>query len=101
MENIDLTTDEALLIVDALNGIIIYPELAEQLLPHEIADAIALDHLDKKWNVDGAALLEKIKVLDNAQANDLLRRVGKFWDDSYRVEEARERVKAVGLAKGN
>lgn len=98
MNNPELTVNESLLLIDALNGTLIYPELAEQLLPLEISDAIAFDALDKKWDVDGAALIEKLKGMDNAQANAVLDKIKKFWSEQYQQDNARQKVIDIGFA---
>lgn len=98
MAQIELTIDESLLMVDALNGTLIYPEMAAQLLSFEIADAIAIDHLDNKWSVDGAALVAKLKTLDNAEANELLAKINKFWGEQYHQSNSRQRVLDISLA---
>lgn len=98
MPDLELTINEALLLVDSLNSTLIYPEMAEQLLPLNVEDSIELEHLDKKWGVDGAALVAKLKTLDNAGANDLLRRVEAFWGDAAHQTNSNQRVLDVSLA---
>lgn len=95
---IQLTINEALLIVDALNGSILEPTLAEQLLWAEIEDAIHLDRLDQKWTVNGDALIGRLKALDNAGAREVVEKAEQFWHDHPTVSDARSRVLDVGLA---
>lgn len=94
-----LSPNEALLIIDALNGTIIEPSLAEQLIPFEIQDAITLDHLDQKWEIDGKELVAKLSNLTHDAALDLLERVNQFWSDSYHIADARKRVKEIGMVR--
>jgi hypothetical protein len=51
---------ELLLMLDAMNGLILTPEIAGQRVALEIADAIALQGLDKKWHVESKSLGKKI-----------------------------------------
>lgn len=94
-----LSVNESLLIIDALNGTIVEPTLAEQLIPFEISDAVALDHLDQKWSVDGPALIEKLSRLTHEAAIELLAQIEKFWSDEYHVADGETRVKQIGMAK--
>lgn len=56
-----LSTDECALILDATNGSMFSDTISIGMLWHEIEDACRLDGLDAKWNVDGSALVEKIR----------------------------------------
>ncbi len=95
----ELTINEALLIVDATNGIIIHPDiLAEQLLWMNVEDAIQMDALDKKWEVDGAALVNKLKALSNQEAVTLLEKIKQFWGEQYHQANSRQRVIDIGFA---
>ncbi len=77
-----LSHAESMLITDALNGVIVMPETAEQQLWLEVEDAIAHRQLDQKWNVDGAALVEKLKKLSHDAAIEIVDNVNKFWSNS-------------------
>jgi len=46
--------------IDVFNSTMLTPMLAGQQLDIQVADGIALDALDKKWEIDGAALNAKI-----------------------------------------
>lgn len=94
---LDFSRAEKALILDALNGIIfdeatqdlnlvdvftgrqIQPGLGGQIA-HEVLGAIEGDGLDKKWSVDGAALVAKLEALDKAEALALARAVRAWWD---------------------
>lgn len=48
-------------------------------LEHEIYDAIRLNHVDQKWEVDGANLIHNIREMTVAQREQLIRAVGEVW----------------------
>jgi hypothetical protein len=48
-------------------------------LEHELYDAIELDDLASKWNVDGAALLDKVAAMTPHERTRLLRCVAEVW----------------------
>jgi hypothetical protein len=48
-------------------------------LEHELLDAMRLDAIDTKWQVDGVVLLEKVRALTQAQRTDLIQRVAHAW----------------------
>lgn len=56
-----LSDEECALILDATNGTAFADTFSLSHLWAEIADAVDLDGLDRKWDVDGAALVGKIK----------------------------------------
>lgn len=56
-----LSDRECALILDATNGTMFADTFGISHLWGEVADAISLDGLDQKWEVDGAALVDKIK----------------------------------------
>lgn len=56
-----LSDAECALILDATNGTMFADTFSLSHLWAEIADAVSLDSLDRKWEVDGAALVDKIK----------------------------------------
>lgn len=78
LREIDLTENEAMLIVDALNGVLIGAD-AGALLWANIADSIRLDGLDEKWSVDGPALVEKLQAMTATQAMAVLDAAERFW----------------------
>lgn len=69
---------EACLIVDALNGSIMDANTATMLWA-SIEDACKLDGLDKKWEVDGSALVEKLRGLNVLQAMALIDAAERVW----------------------
>jgi hypothetical protein len=104
-----ITFSEFKLIVDALNGIhlsrFVDPTYYEMLaadcgsirgisgIGHEIEDAIAINHLDKRWGVDGDALLDKIESLSPEARKAILLRVEDFWDaEDRKIDEVFHRL---------
>ncbi len=75
-----LTDDEWQLIYDARNGAINTPaSQAVSGLIGAIEDAIDLDHLDKKYDIDGVALLAKLKKLDRVGRMAVLDSAEQYW----------------------
>ena len=73
-------TEEAALIVDALNGIARGEGIGYvNHLYHNVMDSVAIDELDKKWGVDRSDLRMRLAVLSDADAKDVLERVYSFW----------------------
>jgi hypothetical protein len=96
---ISLTENESALIVDALNGTIIQPEiLAESILYAEIEDAVSLDKLDAKWHVDGAALVAKLKNASHEDATRIVQLAQDFWGEQYHIADVYARVRTLGMA---
>ncbi len=48
-------------------------------LEHELYDAIRLNHLDAKWEVDGFNLIHEIREMTPEQREKLIRTVGDVW----------------------
>ncbi len=92
---IQLTEAEALLICDALNGTIHASSVpARMVLYAQVDDAIRIYGLDRKWIVDGNALLEKIHDMSEVQALAIIDAVERFWTPA-RIEEASEQMRRV------
>lgn len=81
----DMSEAEWSLLRDALNGVVHEPAAMIAHLAHGVADAIRLDGLDRKWGVDGAALVAKLEALDYAQEVRLLEDIEAWW--SYQGEQ--------------
>lgn len=79
IREVSLSADEACLIVDTLNGTLMDANTA-RLLWANVEDACTLDHLDKKWEVDGPALVEKLQGLNDIQAMALVDAAERFWN---------------------
>lgn len=56
-----LSDNECALILDATNGTAFADTFSLSHLWAEIADAVNLDGLDRKWSVDGQALVDKLQ----------------------------------------
>ncbi len=95
MEAQEFTEAEASLICDALNGTFFEPHTIT-LLWANIADAIRYDGLDGKWDVDGAALVERLRNLTPAQTFALADAAERFWNATGTTAE---RLRAVGLVR--
>lgn len=91
LREVPLSLGETCLIVDALNGALIDADTARLLWAH-VEDGIRIDGLDRKWNVDGAALVEKLRGLNDLQAMAIVDAAERFWEMSQSGE--------VGLEEG-
>jgi hypothetical protein len=77
-----LAEKEWMLVADALNGIWLLEEPRHvHYIELEIADAIRLNKLDSKWEVDGAELNRKIHALDYAGRLSIVDAVERLWCD--------------------
>jgi len=82
----DLTEAEVNAIRDALNGTILEPaEDIRGALWVDIEDA-CVDGLAEKWEIDGPALVARLKALDYAQEVRLVEEVERFWNRHARAE---------------
>lgn len=81
-----LTEAEVSLLADASNGVI-YESWSIPHLAAGIEDAIALDGADRKWGVDGPALLAKLAALDSAATFALVDALERFWAAAGRGED--------------
>ncbi|MDK2883320.1 MAG: hypothetical protein PWP58_1656 [Bacillota bacterium] len=93
LAQVGLTTREALLIADALNGILM-DVTTVPLFWAQIQDAIAVEHLDKKWQVDGQALVEKLRGLNEIQALAVIDAAERFWHENP-GESPEDRVREI------
>lgn len=97
LRQVNLTVDEACLIVDALNGSITTADDAG-LLWARILDAIRYDKLDEKWKIDGKELVEKLQQLNELQAMAIVDAAERFWQlDSNDVREDVKRCFEIGI----
>lgn len=79
--NLGLTKNEAMLIVDSLNATI-KDMMVIHGLEYNIEDGIHYEGLDEKWEVDGKALVEKLKSMNNLQRLAILDCVEYYWQNS-------------------
>jgi hypothetical protein len=78
---------ELMLICDVSNGLILTPMLAGQHLDIQVEDSIALDGTDRKWEIDGKQMIEKINAL-SAWERACLEIWGRaFWEsDAFETD---------------
>jgi len=74
-----LSIDEICLVVDVLNGSIHDANTAHMLWAG-VEDGIRLDGLAEKWDVDGPALVEKLRALNDIQSMALIDVAERFWE---------------------
>lgn len=91
--------NELMLMIDAFNGCLIDFAIApSSTLILNIQDAIAIDNLSEKWEVDADFLLTKLKSLNDLQCAYLLDGIERFWSgETYKIEDNSEALKATGL----
>ena len=97
LREMKLTLPEAWFIVDMLNGTIMDANTAG-LLWASAEDACALDGLDKKWQVDGKAFVEKLKALSPVQALALADAAERFWQANTGTADDEDIKKFFGVA---
>lgn len=76
------------LLCDACNGSRYGVASNVKHLPIGIEDAVKLDRLDQKWEIDGAALVSKLKELDLLSLCTLVDGIERFWSGAYHKENA-------------
>lgn len=92
LRRVNLTIDEACLVVDALNSSLMTADTAH-LLWASIEDAIQHEDLAKKWGVDGKVLVEKLQSLNEIQSMAVIDAAERFWSQQkYRDQDMREAV---------
>lgn len=86
---------EASLIIDACNGWLVEPH-TYTLLWAQVADAISLDGLDRKWDVNADRLIAKLRSYTPGQTLAVIDAADRYWTlDGEHVE----RLRAVGLVR--
>ena len=75
----DLKLNEALLIIDALNGTMTEEWWYRDTMYWEIEDAINLFKMDQKWNVDKESLLAKINSLSDFDCMAVADAAERYW----------------------
>ncbi len=73
------TTNEANLILDALNGLLLTPGVTGQHLDLEVRDGIAINALDEKHEVDRAHLLAAIDACTLFERHTIEAWAARFW----------------------
>lgn len=97
LREVKLTLPECWFLVDMLNGSLMDANTAG-LLWADAEDACALDGLDKKWQVDGKAFVEKLKKLSDAQALALVDATERFWQANAGTADDEDIKKFFGVA---
>ena len=86
LRHLRLTTNEACLIVDALNGVLMNADTAN-LLWAEIEDSIKLNDLDTKWKVDADSFVAKLKAATEMQSMAVIDASERWWEADHRDEK--------------
>jgi hypothetical protein len=90
LKSIDLSEQEWMLVRDACNGTL-WERHTIPFLWGGVEDAIKLDGLDRKWEVDGAALVGKLRALTYWQSLAVVDAVERWWlEQAGRVPEPDE-----------
>lgn len=92
--------NEAMLIVDALNGYLFQSEIPDAVSIN-ILDAMEMDHLHEKWNVDRDAFTKRLRQLSSFEQLAIGDAIEQIWNPSqgYHISDMQERVIAAGLAE--
>ena len=96
LASVDLSSGEALLLVDIMNGSHMDVSTA-QILPYEIEDAEP--EYDSKWGVDRSVLLAKVRGWSLLQRLAVCDAIERAWSNVYHVDNMAARVVRVGLVK--
>lgn len=75
---------ECALVLDACNGTAYMDMVSVRLLPEGVADAIEIDNLDGKWQLDGGALVVKLRATTLTQRMALVDGLQRWWDNPER-----------------
>lgn len=98
-----LSSSELLLIFDALNGSLWTDGFAKkkQIL-YNVEDAISLDKLNQKWEIDKDKLLSTLSDLTDEEGEELASVVNQFWTKKIRMnmETIRKEILAEIGARG-
>lgn len=96
LASVSLTSGQAGMIVDVLNGTLIGTSTA-QLLADEMSDSLA-DGYATKWEVDGPALVATVRSWSLLQRMAVCDAVERFWSANH-VTSTDDRLVAIGLVK--
>lgn len=78
-QRLALSAAEARAILDACNGLHLLDELLGQHLRAEVQDAIELNGLDEKWQIDGKALVRRLRELPQPLTAAVESWTADFW----------------------
>lgn len=73
------TKNECAIVLDAMNGLA-GDFVHQQMLAGNVADAIALEGLDKKWGIDKDELLGKLSALTYTETVAILDACEQWWN---------------------
>jgi hypothetical protein len=79
LEGVALEFAEAALVCEAMRALWISPKFLEQMWL-QLLEIIKSERLDEKWNIDAAALVNRISKLRRSEATALLRAAIRFWE---------------------
>ncbi len=90
------TQGEAMLLVDVLNGTL-HLSYSMHLIWAEVSDALKEGYAEK-WEVDGTALVEKLRELTPFECMAVADAVERAWNSTtYQVSNLEEKVRQIGL----
>ncbi|QFU15153.1 hypothetical protein [Microvirga thermotolerans] len=91
-----LSLNEWVALLDCLNGTL-RDASTIQCLEHDISDAIALDQLDKCWNIDGDDFCNRLKAMTYGQKTAIVEVVDRYWS-AYggKSVDANEALESIG-----
>ena len=92
LKQVDLALAEASLIVDSLNSSL-YDANSARMLWGGIEDSVMLEGLAEKWDVDGPALVEKLRGLNEIQSLAIIDASERFWEGKERNGDFEAAVK--------
>lgn len=75
-----LSDKECALILDTFNGVAFMDPVAIRYAWHEVSDAISMDRLDQKWEIDGKALVKKLQALSFGHLIALVDSAEIWWN---------------------
>lgn len=90
--------EEGFLLVDALSGTLTAPYSA-QFLWSDIEEVINLDNLAEDWDVDGQALVKRLRALTPFESMAVCDACERFWSCTSAGIEAGEALRRVGLLR--
>ena len=97
LRGITFTEPEATLICEALSGMDLLDDLAHRHLWAEVYDACQMDHLDTKWGVTAAPLVQRLRDLTPLQRLAVLHAVRRFFGRPE--EDTAPVLRDVGLVR--
>jgi hypothetical protein len=94
-----LTPSEALLVCDTIGGRhlprYVVGSRPLEYMETDVEGPMTVFQLDRRWGVDAATVLEKVRALDLTQRRALIVAIDKFWELSHLPRE--EALRQAGL----